>query len=125
MKTKTIIQLTFFSLFLILMSCSKINDTGHVINANLQDEISIKKGDTLKVNLGSFGDEEGASIFRNPINAKVSKVYRKPNASSITYEYFPFENFAGKDTVTLILSRGSDGASSGHSDTTKIIVVVN
>lgn len=113
--------------FFILFSCSKNNDKekGQVINSSIQRQIEISVGDTLRVNLGNFGDEEGAWIFKNPQNAKISKTYRQMTSSSIIYEYFPMDKFIGKDTVSLILNRGSDGASSGTSDTIKICIIVN
>lgn len=128
MKAKTIlIRLIILPGFFILFSCSKNNDkeNGRVINSSIQKQIQISVGDTLKVNLGNFGDEEGAWIFKNPQNAKISKTYRQMTSSSIIYEYFPMDKFIGKDTVSLILNRGSDGASSGTSDTTKICIIVN
>lgn len=128
MKTKTVLfRLIILSGLLQLISCSKNNDkpNEHIINAIIQPEIGISIGDTLKVNLGTFGDEEGAGIFKNPRNAKVSKTYSQSNSSSIIYEYFPNDKFIGKDTVALILYRGSDGAHTGLSDTTKICIIVN
>jgi hypothetical protein len=128
MKTKTVLfRLIILSELLLLISCSKNNDkeNGRVINSSIQKQIEISVGDTLKVNLGNFGDEEGAWIFKNPQNAKISKTYRQMTSSSIIYEYFPMDKFIGKDTVSLILNRDSDGASSGTSDTTKICIIVN
>jgi hypothetical protein len=106
-----------------LSSCSKYND--QVINSEIQQVISINTGDILKINLGNFGDEEGAVIFKNPAHAKTSKTYRKINSSSIIYEYSSYDKFVGNDTVTLLLNRGSDGAHPGVIDTTKIRIVVN
>ena len=128
MKKKTFkIRLILFTCLLFLISCSKNNDNinGHIINEFIQQEFEIKTGDTLKVNLGNFGDEEGAWIYKNPQNAKVSKTYRQLNASSVIYEYVPINMFVGKDTVTLIFNRGSDGASPGRNDTTIISIIVN
>jgi hypothetical protein len=121
------IRLVLFSGLILLISCSKNNDksNGHVIDTLIQPMIEISIGDTLKVNLGNFGDEEGAWIFKNPQNAKISKTYRQMNSSSVIYEYFPIDKFVGKDTVTLIFNRGSDGASSGTNDTTKVCIIVN
>jgi hypothetical protein len=124
MKTITfLIQLFILFGISFLTSCSKNN--GQVINSDIQQVININTGDILKVNLGNFGDEEGAGIFKNPAHAKTSKTYRKINSSSIIYEYSPFDKFVGNDTVTLLLNRGSDGAHPGVIDTTKICIVVN
>ena len=124
MKTKAIKSLTILFLGLTLFfSCSK--NSGHIIISDLKQEFEINSGDLLKVNLGSFGDEEGASIFKNPLYAKVNKLNRQKNLSLIIYEYLPQDNFVGKDSVILILNRGSDGASLGKNDTITIWITVN
>ena len=119
-------QLIILAGFFLVVSCSKNDDStiGRVVNENIQQVININNGDTLKVTLGSFGDEEGAWIFKNPQNAKVSKVYRQVNSGLVLYEYYPNDSFIGKDTVELILNRGSDGASLGINDTTRICITV-
>ena len=123
MKTKSVlIYLVLFFQVSFLISCSKNNE--HLINTDLKQLIEIKTGDLLIVNLGNFGDEEGAWILTTPKNAKESNILRQVNSSSIQYKYFPLDNFVGKDSVTLILNRGSNGASSGVNDTTKILIVV-
>ena len=123
MKTKSVLiySVLFFQV-LFLISCTKNN--GHLITTDLKQVIEIKSGDLLIVNLGNFGDEEGAWILTTPKNAKESKIQRQVNASSIQYQYFPLDNYVGKDSVTLILNRGSNGASSGVNDTTKISIIV-
>lgn len=118
-----LIQLFILFSFSFLTSCTKNN--GQVINSDIKQVININTGDILKVNLGNFGDEEGASIFKNPVHAKISKTYRQVNSSSIIYEYSPVDKFVGNDTVTLLFNRGSDGAHPGVLDTTKICIVVN
>jgi hypothetical protein len=118
-----LVQLFILISFSFLTSCTK--DNGQVINSDIKQVININPGDILKVNLGNFGDEEGASIFKNPVHAKISKTYRQFNSSSIIYEYSPVDKFVGNDTVTLLLNRGSDGASIGVIDTIKICIAVN
>lgn len=108
---------------LFISSCNK-DDQGEIILSGIQNEITINRGDTLKVNLGNFGDEEGASIYKQPRNAKVSIVLREKYSSSITYKYYPKDSFAGKDTVLLLLAKGSDGASLGKIDTIQICILV-
>lgn len=121
MKTK----LAFLISILMIISCSKKDDltSENIVNSTVQQEIKIKNGDILKINLGNFGDEEGAWIFEEPQNAKVSKILRELSGCSIFYEYSPLDNFIGKDTVGLILNRGSDGASLGINDTTRICII--
>jgi hypothetical protein len=123
MKTKAVlIYLVLFLQVSFLISCSKNNE--QIITTDLKQVIEIKTGDLLIVNLGNFGDEEGVWILTNPKNAKESKIQHQVNSSSIQYKYFPLDNFVGKDSVTLILNRGSNGASSGVNDTTKILIIV-
>ena len=116
-------QLFILFCFSLLTSCTKNNE--QIINSDIKQVININTGDILKVNLGSFGDEEGASIFKNPVHAKINKTYRQVNSSSIIYENSPVDKFVGNDTVTLLLNRGSDGARYGVIDTTKICITVN
>jgi hypothetical protein len=104
------------------MSCSKKNE--NLLRTDLKEVIEIKAGDQLVVNLGSFGDEEGAWILTDAKNSKESKVQRLTSSNVIEYQYAPLDQFVGKDSVTLILNRGSDGASSGLYDTTKIQIIV-
>jgi hypothetical protein len=121
-------QLVVFIASLFLGSCTKTEDkpAEKIISmAEMQElTITIPGGDTLKVNLGSFGDEEGAWIFKSPRNAKVSVVYRQVNSGVIWYKYFPKDHFAGRDTVGIISNRGSDGASPGINDTIKLCITV-
>ena len=121
MKTK----LAFLISILMIIACSKKDDltSENIVNSTVQQEIKIKNGDILKINLGNFGDEEGAWIFEEPQNAKVSKILRELSNSSIFYEYSPLDNFIGKDTVGLILNRGSDGPIMGINDTTRICII--
>jgi hypothetical protein len=123
MKTKAaIIFLVLIFPVSFLISCSK--NSGQIITTDLKQTIEIKSGDILIVNLGNFGDEEGASILVTPKNAKESKVQHQANSSVLQYQYFPLDRFVGKDSVTLILNRGSDGANPGVNDTTKINIIV-
>ena len=120
-----------FSLFILLCnlsSCEADKDdmtNEKIVNSTIQQEIQIKSGETLRIDLGNFGDEEGAWIFENPKNVKLSKLYRELISSSVFYEYCPFDNFVGSDTVGLVLNRGSDGSSLGLHDTTRICIITN
>lgn len=128
MKTR----LMLFAGIILLISCSKnevpVNEN-LIVERNISTEkfqlMEIDNGDTLKANLGYFGDEEGAWIFEDPIHVKYDTIYRDLNSASIFYEYSPEENFSGRDTVGLILNRGSDGASPGINDSIRICIVIN
>ncbi len=119
------INVIFLISLLLLVSCSEKEDVSNagIVESIIVKEIQISEGDTLRIDLGNFGDEEGAWIFEAPHFAKLSKVYRKLSSSSIVYEYSPLDNFKGKDRVGLILNRGSDGASQGINDTTRICII--
>jgi hypothetical protein len=113
------IILIFSTCLLLLISCSG------------KDEIILEKkqyqassSDTLKVNLGTFGDEEGATIDHAPVHAELSRIEREINSGSIVYKYMPVHGFTGTETVGIILNRGSDGASTGKKDTLLISIVV-
>lgn len=125
-------RLILLSGIVFLISCSKnevhVNEDSLVEkNVSMQKSqlIEINNGDTLKVNLGHFGDEEGAWIFENPAHALYDTIYRAFDFATVYYEYSPNENFSGRDTVGLILNRGSDGASPGINDTIRICIVTN
>lgn len=88
MKTKLVLiyLVLLFQIFGII-ACSK--KSGHLVTSDLKQVIEIKTGDLLIVNLGNFGDEEGASILSAPKNAKESKLQRQVNSSTIQYQYSP------------------------------------
>ncbi len=98
--------------------------SNNVIVFTHQKQVEINRGDTLKLNLGFFGDEEGVRIYSDATNAKISRLIRQINTGSIVYEYLPIDTFTGADKVVLILNRGSDGASMGINDTTMVTIVV-
>jgi hypothetical protein len=72
--------------------------------------VSIKSNQTYQYDLGSFGDEEGASISRQASHFQVSKTERV-NYVKIIYTFTPTQNYVGTDEVELKAERGSDGAS--------------
>jgi hypothetical protein len=119
-------QLFLFIVLLILVSCSKINEgfNGKVVHTAIQNQIEIRTGETLIVNLGNFGDEEGVSIISDARKAKISTVIRMINSNSIIYEYIPTDSFVGKDSVGLLINRGSDGAGAGMTETARIQINV-
>jgi hypothetical protein len=118
-------QISLVILGLILfISCSKEKTNIEVVNSEIKEEIQIPENSTLKVNLGSFGDEEGVGIFKSPLNAQISQIERSANASEVIYNYKSRYNFVGRDTVILIIYRGSDGASTGNSVNTQIVINV-
>jgi len=123
MKTKTVlIYLALFFQASFLISCEK--RTALFIGIDLKPLIEIYEGDFIIVNLGNFGDEEGASILTEPKHAKKSYLERDTDSNAIYYNYCSVDHFVGKDSVTLILNHGSYGSGLGINDTTTIHIVV-
>lgn len=124
MKSKSVkMCLALLPLISFIISCSENSE--HLVTTDLKQVIEIKTGDLLIVNLGNFGDEEGATILSAPKNARESKLQRQDNSGAIYYHYSPLDHFFGRDSVKLILNKGSDGAGSGVNDTTNIRIIVN
>ena len=126
------VRLMLLSGIVFLISCSENEvptNENLLVEKNVSTEkfqlIELNNSDTLKVNLGYFGDEEGAWIFENPAHASYDTIYRAFDFATIYYEYSSDENFSGRDTVGLILNRGSDGASVGVNDSIRICLVIN
>jgi hypothetical protein len=97
-----------FSLVVLTQSCKKntaVNSTNQTITQTL------KVNQSYQFDLGSFGDEEGASISRQASNFSTSMIDRENNSGEIIYKYVPAINFIGTDEVEIKSARGSDGAS--------------
>lgn len=100
--------LLFTCLFLVIHSCQK--DEEEVINETLD------MNQLYEYDLGSFGDEEGASIAKQALHYKVSEIGQYDTSiytGKLKYTYIPALDYAGNDEVTIISSRGSDGSGSG------------
>lgn len=75
-------------------------------------EIELTINESYVHNLGSFGDEEYATILRDPEFAEQNElVYPPEDPFTLNYLYTPEENFTGKDYVIIESKRGSDGQS--------------
>ena len=102
------------SLLIVLHSCKKEDtnpDTGTIVS------VTIKANQSYSYNLGSFGDEEGASINRHPMHYQVSSLERTLIWGQIYYRYQPALNYTGTDEVVIRSERGSNGASPNDSIT--------
>lgn len=95
--------------FTFFISCSSDDNQseGEIIKATA----SISTSEIYTYNLGSFGDEEGASIEKQAENFEISKLERNFPSGEIIYTYKPKSGFVGTDYVELKISRGSNGAS--------------
>jgi hypothetical protein len=102
----TTILLMVFTFFI---SCS--SDDNQSEGEIIKTTASISTSETYTYNLGSFGDEEGASIEKQAENFEISKLERTFPSGEIIYTYKPKSGFVGTDYVELKISRGSNGAS--------------
>lgn len=95
--------------FTFFISCSSDDNQsdGEIIKVNA----TISNSEIYTYNLGSFGDEEGASIQKQTENFEISKLERNFPSGEIIYTYKPQSGFVGTNYVELKTSRGSNGAS--------------
>ncbi|WP_339813979.1 hypothetical protein [uncultured Imperialibacter sp.] len=84
-------------------SCTKIDKD--------MESVTVAHGDTLKYSLGGFGDEEGATIEKQPQHAQFSDLDRRGDSGEMIYLYVAESDYLGADYVELRSARGSDGAS--------------
>jgi hypothetical protein len=102
-----------FCLFSLSQSCKKNNTSAQ----NSQTiSVTIKAKENYQYELGTFGDEEGASIIQQAQHYDTSIIERK--FATATYKYKPLLGYIGTDEVKLKSERGSEGASPNN----KIII---
>ena len=92
----------------ILMSCNDTDD--NAIGLFIRVDETISNTDIFTYDLGSFGDEEEASIITQAEHFEISELDRDADLS-ITFTYKPQENYVGTDFIEIRTGRGSDGAS--------------
>ncbi len=106
---KLLLYLTIFTgISTISQSCKK-NRTNEPIIKTITESLSVNQ--SYQFDLGSFGDEEGASISRQANHFSTSLVEWEFNTGKIIYKYVPAINFVGTDEVEIKSARGSNGAS--------------
>lgn len=105
-------------LFLLIQSCNKEDE--EVIT------VTLAKNQLYEYDLGSFGDEEGASISTQALHYKVSMIVSDTIAytGKLKYTYIPAVDYTGNDEVTLKSFRGSDGSGSGPGSKNKEYITV-
>ncbi len=94
----------------LFISCTKNN--GNIEERNMA--FTISHSDTLRYSLGSFGDEEGATIQLQAEHFQISELNRNGNSGEIVYQYKADSTFTGSDYVELKSTRGSNGESPGN-----------
>ncbi len=95
----------------ILFSCSNDDDSNNQI---IIENINLLNTENYEYDLGSFGDEEGASITTQAEHFEISDLKMIVSSGEIIYQYVAQEGFVGSDSVEITTNRGSDGASSGN-----------
>ena len=108
MKRFILYSTVIFCLFTLMQSCRKDNSS---IQNSKTIKVTIKANEHYNYDLGTFGDEEGASINQQAIHYDVSFIERGLNTAKATYKYTPRLGYVGTDKVELKSERGSDGAS--------------
>lgn len=99
-------------LILAITSCGT-HTKGHAGQNGEDAEIHlINVGDTLKFELGFFGDEDRARIDKPPLYNTFDN-FCSNNREPLIYCYTPVSEFDGRDTVILKFTFGSDGSSEG------------
>ena len=95
--------------FTFFISCS--SDDNQSDGEIIKVAATISTSEIYTYNLGSFGDEEGATIEKQAENFEISKLERNFPSGEIIYTYKSQSGFAGTVYVELKTSRGSNGAS--------------
>jgi hypothetical protein len=103
----------FFSLLLVTIclitastGCRKCDQSGREVV-----DVTLHANERYSYSLGSFGDEEGATISRQAAHYAESRLERQSDFSTIYYYYQPALDYVGQDEVELKSERGSNGAS--------------
>lgn len=94
-----------------LVSLLLFSITFHSCVEEEEKTMTISNSDTLHYSLGSFGDEEGASILQQARHYQISELKHEVNSGEISYRYKADSAYTGKDYVELRSARGSDGES--------------
>ncbi len=102
-----ILFLTFICSILIISPGCKKDESN---NSTKTINVILKYNQPYQYDLGSFGDEEGATISRQASHFEISKIDRI-NYVNMIYTYKPVQDYIGLDEAELMAERGSDGAS--------------
>ena len=79
---------------ILLVSCSKDKSVIPV------KSFEVAVGDTLRADMGNFGDEQGMIIEQQAAYARLSRLTRT-DGIKITYEFSAIEGYTGSDQVLL------------------------
>ncbi len=106
---KFALSILIILVFTCFMGCS--NDDNNSDEEIIKVNATISNSEIYTYNLGSFGDEEGASIQKQAENFEISKLERNFPSGEIIYTYKSRSSFVETDYVELKTSRGSNGTS--------------
>jgi hypothetical protein len=111
----------FLTLFLIRECATPPGETGSS-TYDKTEKVKLAYGDTVRYDLGFFGDEEGARIIKRPVY-NVFEEFCSDNREPLIYCYTATARFEGADTVVFRISTGSDGASPKRYHQTKALII--
>lgn len=97
-----------FPILLLLLSCKKEEDKRKETNDSFS--VALSKNELYVYDTKNSGDEEGGSVVEQAKHYQISEVVRD-SAFNLVYRYQPEKDYVGKDSVQIMLSSGSDGAS--------------
>ena len=90
-----------------LISCNEdqeLTETYDSIN------VELAKNELYTYGSKSSGDEDGGHVYQQAKHYEISEVVRD-SSFRLVYRYQPEQNYIGKDTVQIVITSGSDGAS--------------
>ena len=100
--------LFLFPVLALLVSCKKEENKRTETYESFHVELS--KNELYVYDTKNSGDEEGGSVVEQANHYQISEVVRD-STFRLVYRYQPEKDYAGKDSVLIMLSSGSDGAS--------------
>ena len=104
------ITLSFVAVLLLFtFSCKSTTDSN--INEKIE-RVSLNSSEVFEYQTGISGDEELATITRQPDHYEISEIVRDSTTEwEAVYRYKPESGFQGTDQAEIKLGTGSDGAS--------------
>ena len=94
---KNAIHLTLYIALAIVSQACKKDNTSNPETQTLTETLRVNQA--FQFDLGSFGDEEGATISKQANHFSISSSDRDINTDKIIYRYTPTTDFVGKDEV--------------------------
>lgn len=102
--------LVMIGVIAVAIGCTSQNGASRQAITDNPKEVTLRFGDTLRYDVGFFGDEEGAQVIKSP-RFNAFEGFCSDNYEPLIYCYTASTWFEGGDTVIIKTSRGSDGSS--------------